>query len=396
MAAEVQKQIYNARNVLIEEVRKELLGPGSEHSIPDAAHEIITDLPEVRYSVGILFPQKEKYSADNDDSAKPSENSGVDSDDEDDDDLPSEQTSGNRQATVNLPDEESLDEEINLSSQNMPSSMGITFFVQGDSSHVFANIQFGTYKKAKLPDCAVPFKLANDVDYDLPSQFQPYAEIDREQCLLKLIQPLQKKYVYQVFNTDENLTEGASLKEPLITLCNQFGRNGFVRVPHSVDVDIDFTNADYVDQNGDLDGTSVKVTALRKQVASDIFSITIMMVNDASGSYNGTNSIFQPQICISVSDKAPYRFCEYTGLSNGIGGDEEELSLSLLYRNKKVYGTGHGTSVNWDIVDNGLGHITTDFFPQIEVPQMDFGVADSLVKAIPNNKKTPRCDIMSV
>lgn len=380
-AAEVQKQTYAARNLLIEEVRKELLGPGSEHSIPDAAHEIITDLPEVRYSTGILFPQKEKYAADNDNSARPSENNCVDVENEaeEDDAFSSELIPNSRQEAVNIPDEESLDEEINLSAQNMPSSMGLTFFIQGDSSHVFANVEFGTYKKAKLSDCAVPFRFAADVGYELPVQFQPYVKIDRENLLLKLIQPLQKKYVYQAFSNDENLTEGASLKEPLITLCNQLGRNGFVRVPHDVDVDIDFTSADYVAQNSNLASANVKITALRKRIVSDIFSITIMMVNSASGHYNGMNSVFQPKIKINVSEKTPYRFYEYTGLINGRSGNLEERSLALLYRNKKVYGTGHGTSANWNIDNIGWGYISTDFFPQIEVPQMDFGIADSSV-----------------
>ncbi len=51
-------KLFEARKYLVEEFRKELLGPGSEISYPDADHEIITDLPEVRYSTGILYPQK--------------------------------------------------------------------------------------------------------------------------------------------------------------------------------------------------------------------------------------------------------------------------------------------------------------------------------------------------
>jgi hypothetical protein len=71
---DLRRQAYEARKTLISEIKKELLGPGSEYSIPDAAHEIITDLPEVRYSVGILFPQKERFGIDNNDSIRPSEN----------------------------------------------------------------------------------------------------------------------------------------------------------------------------------------------------------------------------------------------------------------------------------------------------------------------------------
>jgi len=378
---EVLGQVYVARNLLIEEVRKELLGPGSEYSIPDDAHEIITDLPEVRYSVGILFPKDDKYMADNDDTARPSENCTGENDiDEENDTMTTDDTEEipkNRQETVNAPEEESLDEEISLSSQNKPSSMGFTFFLKGDCNRIFANVQFGIYRKAETGDCAVPFNFDDD-NYVLPRQFQQYVKIDKENSLLKLIQPMQKKHVYEAFNADESLIECESLKEPLSILCNQ-SKNGFVRIPHNVNIEIDFSTADYVDQNSNLDDIPVKVTALRKQISSDIYSITIMMVNEATGRFNGKNSILQPLIQINISEETPYRFCEYTGLNDSHSVDEEELSLALLYRSKKIYGTGHGTSVKWDIDHYGRGYIVNDFFPQIEVPQVDFDIKDPSV-----------------
>lgn len=59
---------------------------------------------------------------------------------------------------------------------------------------------------------------------------------------------------------------------------------------------------------------------------------------------------------------------EYTGVSEFQMLDAEEQSLELQYRNKKVYGTGLGTSVNWEIDDFGHGMIFNDFFPEVEVP----------------------------
>ena len=56
--------------------------------------------------------------------------------------------------------------------------------------------------------------------------------------------------------------------------------------------------------------------------------------------------------------------------------DAEEQSLELQYRNKKVYGTGLGTSVNWEIDDFGHGMIFNDFFPEVEVPSMDFSLPE--------------------
>ena len=49
-------EYLSARDEYIARVKAELLGPGSEISIPDAEHELITNSPDVRYSIGILYP----------------------------------------------------------------------------------------------------------------------------------------------------------------------------------------------------------------------------------------------------------------------------------------------------------------------------------------------------
>ena len=62
-----KKELLKTRDDFIELIKKELLGPGSEVSIPDEEHELITTPPETRYSVGILFPRNNKMNADNND-----------------------------------------------------------------------------------------------------------------------------------------------------------------------------------------------------------------------------------------------------------------------------------------------------------------------------------------
>ena len=52
-----KNQLIDIRSTYCELIRRELLGPGSEVSIPDAEHELITSLPYQRYSVGVLYPQ---------------------------------------------------------------------------------------------------------------------------------------------------------------------------------------------------------------------------------------------------------------------------------------------------------------------------------------------------
>ena len=55
----MSNEYIEARKEYVERVKKELLGPGSEVNIPDEEHELISSSPSVRYSIGILFPQKQ-------------------------------------------------------------------------------------------------------------------------------------------------------------------------------------------------------------------------------------------------------------------------------------------------------------------------------------------------
>lgn len=54
---EIREAMISAREEYIDIIKSELLGPGSEFSVPDAEHEIISTSPTSRYSLGILFPQ---------------------------------------------------------------------------------------------------------------------------------------------------------------------------------------------------------------------------------------------------------------------------------------------------------------------------------------------------
>ena len=52
-----KENYLQARDEYIELIKQELLGPGSEVSIPDKEHELITNAPDIRYSIGILSPK---------------------------------------------------------------------------------------------------------------------------------------------------------------------------------------------------------------------------------------------------------------------------------------------------------------------------------------------------
>lgn len=377
-----RKELLNARKTLVQEIRKELLGPGSEYSIPDDEHEIITDLPEVRYSVGILFPQDNRHDSDNNDTARAKEvQTELDPDEDDipfdfeDEEKDEKWTARFGENVAEDTDVSTLDEDIGLSTQNLPSSMGFTFFAEGNPDKLVFDVEFGTYRKAKLQDCILPFTPEYE-GYNIPIQFEQYVEYIKDEGVLRLKAPLSRKDVFRIYESDK--IEDVYLKDCLFRLCNQFGRGGHIREPHAIEVEVSFTEKNYLDIP-DLDGKNIKLTALKKTVGENIFSITVMLVNTAKGRYNGTNSIFQPKITICTEKNPSMRFCEYSKSSYKMNKDEEDQSLALLYKNKRIYATGHGTSVDWDIDNFGAGKLWNDFLPISEVPQMDFDIKDKYV-----------------
>lgn len=377
----------SARKEYISLVKKELLGPGSEVSIPDEEHELISSSPHVRYSIGILFPQENKLNADNNDSARNAEaKEDVTNEDDNEDDLMEEPLIENEHNNPKeklsqidsdssdfFIDDENLDEEIGLALQNMPSSMGITFFARGKTQNINCHISFGTYCRAKATDCKVPFTPEDIDNYEVPQEVSSLVKYDKEEKCLKFKGPAFKKrdlrnlWNDEILNTDKN-----NILEYMRKLCVQ--QRGFVRSPHNVEVKLNFSyHDDYIDKNQNIDDCNIKVTALRRKLDENLYSITIMLVNTCTEKANGTRCFFQPEIRVKSSDNE-FTFSEYSGKADFSKLDEEEQSLNLLYRNKKMYGTGLGTSLSWNIDSEGKGELYNDFFPEVEVPQMDFEI----------------------
>ena len=190
-----------ARDKYIALIKEELLGPGSEISIPDAEHELITNSPDVRYSIGILFPKNNKLNADNNDPSRVEESSE-----------PSEEISDEEEETlvadnekiepVTPVEEANLDEEISLAAQNMPSSLGFTFLISSDPQVLKCEVTFATYRKAKMSDCRIPFSPDSPEKYTVPTQLSSYVVYDREEKCLKLCTGLNRKTVRDLYERD--------------------------------------------------------------------------------------------------------------------------------------------------------------------------------------------------
>lgn len=389
--SEIRKQLIDAREEYIKIIKSELLGPGSEFSLPDIEHELISSTPTSRYSVGILFPQGNQMNQDNDETVPLPEAEG--STDKEESDAEAEiQTEPVQESRKHVSEfdetaDENLDEEIGMSMQYMPSSMGITFLIKGNADIIKGKVTFATYRKALITDCAIPYTPADPEHYAVPSELAHKMSFDKNTGTMKLLTQIKAKEVRDIFEKDtipEN--EYQILKQiayRFVDYCNA----GYVRVPHEIsEFILDFSKGEYVDaeSNRELDGTSAKIVALRTKVFDDIWSVTVMLVNELEEvPAKANHCIFQSRIEINTHNNC-FSFVESNPNPDIHLMDEEECSLELLYRHKKIYGTGLGTSVDWDIDEQGKGSVWNDFFPIEEIPAMNFSLPKN--KVITNNE----------
>lgn len=377
---EIRKQLIDARDEYINLIKSELLGPGSEFSVPDIEHELISSSPMSRYSVGILYPQGNQVNQDNDETVPiteaeesiPEDDVAVEKTEPSESEFP--ESKGNRSYEFDETADENLDEEIELSAQYMPSSMGITFIVKGAADVVRGKVSFATYRNAKIPDCVVPYTPADGADdYVVPSEFSHIMTYDKEGKVFRLLKSVQKKEIRDIIERDTiSEMDHDILKQPAYRLA-ELCRSAYVREPHNdIEFVLDFSGSDYIYENKEIDGIKAKVTALRTKISEGIWSLTIMLVNGLSGvPAKAYHCIYQPVLKISSSDN-DFVFIESSAEADINNMDEEEQSLDLLYRDKKIFGTGLGVSVDWNIDKSGVGDIWSEYFPISEVPPMNF------------------------
>ena len=371
------EQIIQTREQYIRAIRAEMLGPGSEFSLPDAEHELLSSNPINRYSVGILYPQGNKVNLENDDSI-PKEIEENEAENENEGEPSPEVIVEKAKATSPVEDdvENNLDEEVNMSSQYMPSSMGITFVTSSNTTVVNGHISFGTYRDVKLAsECMVPYTPTIN-PFVIPGELAARISFDSNNNVLSLKLPIERKDINAIKEkNDLPPSESQNFIHALYHLADYYS-NGKIRIPHEAKFSVHFSANNYSDENinSNIDGCNLKITALKTPLDGGLCSITIMATNNVSDEKpKSDNSIFQPIISISTNDND---FCIYENHTLNRRGqfDEEEQSLDLLYRNKKSFATGLGTSADWDIDENGNGSIWTEYMPIREVPSMDFNL----------------------
>lgn len=378
----MSNQYIDVRKEYVERVKQELLGPGSEVNIPSIEHELISSSPSVRYSIGILFPQKQCLTKDNDDATDEeviTENETVVVDDD------SEQVKKNSAEVASDSEDDSLDEQIGLAMQNLPSSMGYSFFAKGSCDVLTFNLTFATYNNSRMEDCAFPVPVDLPDSYIVPTEAAGYVKYDAQYKCLRMVSSYKNKDIKALYERDV-LPEDEQewIINGMYRLYDQF-YGGYVRQPHASKITLDFDGKNYCDTDYEIDEIPVKLTALRRIIKDDVYSVTVMLVNPRISETNTTNPkecLFQAKLRI-ISEENQFVFADTSAYSQYAYDDPEELSNRLLYRRKKVYGYGLGASTAWEINNDGNGWLENEFFPVTEVPSMDFDLNKEKSKVPP-------------
>lgn len=375
---EFRKKIYD-------DVRAELMGPGSEDVGPDIEHEVITDSPIERYSVGILFPQKieigqdedEKYNRKDevcDDSEKGMED--VETKIPDTESMYKDNTN-ERNISDNADEPDDINEQISMANQVLPSSFGMTFFVKGCSDYLKIRVKAATYRVSLYKECCVRYLGDTKVINTLLSD---YVYIEGE--LLRLKRNINNKDVYELVQS-EAIKENQELVFALYKLSSQCSdeknkHNGYVREP------LEFTNPICVDIKNKTfkkcidEELGLELVGVKRPYGDDSWGITIMMINGKKGEKKVKNTIFQPELLIESSDNPEIIFYNVKDREDKYFDlkDDEEKSLDLLYKKKESYSVGHGVATVESIDMNGVGKIYTDFMPVYEVPKLNFSIEE--------------------
>jgi hypothetical protein len=328
------------REFLIEELKKEVVGPGIKANPGDdipytdsiTGEEIlikgvhVSNSPSDRYGAGILFPQEVTQN----DLDKESESSNLYN--EDSQDLPEmngavkEEIDENSRAIENDCD----DDAVSMANQLKPSAMGLTIRCNNSGS-LRVDIASARYEKA------------NGTKPKLQYNVQGVLTESTYQCEYFIRKPLDIAPL--IIDLQEITQKGVFKKEIMFS---HDGKNW---------LELIITNRSSADD-----------------IRYRTLILTFTIVNVRSGSLS-QNALFQNEIKITAFDEniiIPYR-------EKVLSGDDELEELNLLYRKKKMFGIGHGCAAVWRETNcDSISEVKTSVLPEYEIPLIEAKDSESL------------------
>ena len=312
------------RKSMVDFLQKELIGPNPSPGLPAVqpnGEEILRqqDPPRLRYSAGVLFPQQADVALQDDadeqdvEAAEPVALEGEEVED------PTPENSYSKAGAGSHQSEESVDpdQEVNLANQYLPSAMGISALVRVPET-LKIEVSAGVYEKRVLPDHEWINKQGQTVQYEAH-----YRSEIKDTLLL---------------NDRELLGDSAKS----------------ARFP--------------VRSDGKVSDLELHVLSRpRNSKHERLVTFTLVNRKVAQGNAPQDRECFF-QCTFSVENALGETcFLEYPERP-GSPADEEEASLRLLYRHKKVFAVGHGCAADWEDPEHGRSaKIWSETMPMYEV-----------------------------
>ncbi|MDV2459562.1 hypothetical protein CMU96_17515 [Elizabethkingia anophelis] len=387
------------RDIVIERIQKEIIGPGSDlfQCKEDYSDEIIEGKPLQRYFSGILFPkQLQPNASDNGEQEMKDEDTNEITDLEDEN-IKAE----NKEKNVFEEDEDEIDKTDTqpkyTSNTFFPSHFGITFAVENNCKKFKAIISFGNYTKAKPEEIKIPFdgeviKLLNEHGL---GHFVTYDEANKVLIQTKKIQrikdgKLSEEYL-QFQDSLKSLGQATSYDHALYKIISKlFFKDKFKRNDNHIETEIEIedilnaTNKHLEFKLSELPSVNTEnwnkemienlvfhlklytdyqdkyyikaVIENKTPIAKNKFSLSKEKVNQVS--------CFQTKIRIESEKLLPFR--DYKA---HLYKTDEDKMLDYLYREKLAFGIGHNTACTWENAQspNTPQWIQSTFLPDYDV-----------------------------
>jgi hypothetical protein len=387
------------RNIVIERVRKEIIGPGSDvfQCLEDFSDEIIDEKPLQRYFSAILFPKQLQLNASDNGEQEMKEE---DADDPIDlnSDLVEEEIQEKEIFEEDEDETDKTDTQPKYTSNTFyPSHFGITFSVEKSCEKFKVIVSFGNYKKANHTEIKIPYT-GEGVDLLAVHGLNHYVNYDEKDKVLfqthKIQRTKDKKHTDEYLNFQnclKSLKQATSYDFALYkAILKLFFKDKYKRNDNRIELEIDISkilsmpnehlqlklseqlNSNTESWNKELKDNLILHLKLYTTYYNK-FYIKAVIENrypfekknfTLSGVRLNERCCFQTQIEIKSEKLLPFRdYNDHTYQT------DEDKMLDYLYRDKLAFGIGHNTACTWENAQspNTPQWIKSTFLPDYDV-----------------------------
>ena len=417
------KTASQSRDYLIQELKKQLVGPGmadhEEYSKDDfdQKYEFLNKSPRTIYSAGILFPQGDTNSSNNESDESQEENLGTINDEQS---VEIENQNLNQNEYENIYEEVSDNNfDIDLTNELRASAMGLSILSSIDKPLIIGVNDIGQYFKVGkeyteelLEICCYLSKYENSYEWfanqfnlskttqdichsyienifstpnikvGIRDYFDPYFKENKRKGFNKSLTP---HYILNTIKKLKNITK-EDLQKKIIKHINNHNndsieknkiKTGYKRNSISSQIEIKpdelkhnkkRIRKDLKNEFGQNIGLMISVIVRPYLLDSNKRYLTISLINTnlASKEKISVNKcFFQCNFYVHSKDSGEIIFHQFEQTNLNKLSDEEK-SLHLIHNNRKSYAIGHGCAPTWGFDENKNFIIKTESIPVFE------------------------------